>query len=69
MGLPFFNYLGLIVVGYGVVAFGVISLIAFLLMVGLSLPKLQLRRWKVTMNKNDIDWRLYINTLFWNLNF
>lgn len=69
MGLSFFNYLGLAVVGYGVVAIGVISLVPFLLMVGLSVPKLQLKRWKMTLNKNDIDWRLYINTLFWNLNF
>ncbi|KAJ0974210.1 hypothetical protein J5N97_016175 [Dioscorea zingiberensis] len=65
--LSFLNYTGLTIVGYTAVALGLVSLMPFLLMAGFAIPRLRPRRW-VKMGR-DIDWRLYFNTLFWNLNF
>lgn len=65
--LSFLNYTGLTIVGYTAVALGFISLTPFYLMAGFTIPKVRPHRW-LKMGK-DIDWRLYFNTLFWNLNF
>ncbi|KAL4305562.1 hypothetical protein AHAS_Ahas16G0090700 [Arachis hypogaea] len=34
----------------------------------LAIPDLKPSRWYAT-NVDDIDWNLYLNTLFWNLNY
>ncbi|PKU64841.1 probable polyamine transporter At3g13620 [Dendrobium catenatum] len=65
--LSFLNYTGLSVVGYTAMALCAASLFPFFVLAATALPKLRLRRWgKIA---KDRDWRLFFNTLFWNLNF
>lgn len=66
--LTFLNYRGLVIVGWAAVCIGVLSLLPFLVMGLISIPKLQPKRWLVGDVKN-VDWNLYLNTLFWNLNY
>ncbi|KAF7836979.1 putative polyamine transporter [Senna tora] len=65
--LSFLNYTGLTIVGYTAVALGLVSLMPFLLLSLFSIPKIDPSRWLSLGVKNN--WRLYFNTLFWNLNF
>lgn len=65
--LSFINYTGLSIVGYTAVALGLASLMPFVLMSAIALPKIRPRRWLGW--GRDRDWRLFFNTLFWNLNF
>ncbi|XP_068652777.1 probable polyamine transporter At3g13620 [Aristolochia californica] len=67
--LIFLNFTGLTVVGYTAVALGVLSLLPFVLMFFISIPKLDPGRWVDLRHKGAKDWKLYITTLFWNLNF
>jgi amino acid transporter len=66
--LSLVNYTGLSIVGWGAVALGFVSLAPFVLMTGLAVPKLQTRRWAAQVEGRK-DWRLFLNTLFWNLNY
>ncbi|KAK7360591.1 hypothetical protein VNO77_02598 [Canavalia gladiata] len=66
--LTYLNYRGLIIVGWVAVLLGVFSLLPFVVMGLLSIPDLKPSRWCVT-NLDDVDWNLYLNTLFWNLNY
>jgi amino acid transporter len=66
--LSLVNYTGLSIVGWGAVALGFVSLAPFVLMTGLAVPKLQTRRWTAQVEGRK-DWRLFLNTLFWNLNY
>jgi len=66
VALTLLNYTGLSVVGWTAVALGLAALSPFLLMVGAALPKVRPRRWGPTAG--DKDWKLLLNTLFWNLN-
>ncbi|KAK4789052.1 hypothetical protein SAY86_020371 [Trapa natans] len=68
--LSFLNYLGLTIVGYFAVALGIVSLMPFILMSAIAVPKVHPRRW-LSLGDKDVkkDWNLYFNTLFWNLNF
>lgn len=68
VALTYMNYRGLIVVGWLAVLLGVFSLLPFVVMGLISIPKLQPSRWLV-VNLHHIDWNLYLNTLFWNLNY
>ncbi|KAL6648073.1 hypothetical protein ACP70R_012297 [Stipagrostis hirtigluma subsp. patula] len=65
--LSFLNYTGLSVVGWTAVALGLASLSPFFVMFGAALPKIRPRRWAVTAGEKD--WKLFLNTLFWNLNY
>ncbi|XP_073100979.1 LOW QUALITY PROTEIN: probable polyamine transporter At3g13620 [Elaeis guineensis] len=65
--LSFVNYTGLTIVGYTAVALGIVSLMPFVLMSAIAVPRLHPRRW--LEGGKDRDWRLFFNTLFWNLNF
>ncbi|KAH9753651.1 putative polyamine transporter [Citrus sinensis] len=47
---------------------GIFSLLPFVVMGLVSLPKLEPSRWLV-VNLGEVDWNLYLNTLFWNLNY
>ena len=67
VALSFLNYTGLTVVGWTAVGLGVASLSPFLLMSGAALPKIRPRRWRGVAK--DKDWKLFFNTLFWNLNY
>ncbi|ESW28312.1 hypothetical protein PHAVU_003G276300 [Phaseolus vulgaris] len=62
------NYRGLTIVGTVAVFLGIFSLLPFVVMGFLSIPDLKPSRWCVA-NLDDVDWNLYLNTLFWNLNY
>ncbi|KAM3259107.1 hypothetical protein ACQJBY_050729 [Aegilops geniculata] len=66
--LSFVNYAGLSIVGWGAVALGIVSLAPFVLMTAMAVPKVRPRRWASQVNGRK-DWRLFFNTLFWNLNY
>ncbi|KAL2348806.1 hypothetical protein Fmac_002806 [Flemingia macrophylla] len=66
--LTYLNYRGMTIVGWVAVCLGVFSLVPFVVMGLLAIPDLKPSRWAVT-NLNDINWNLYLNTLFWNLNY
>ncbi|KAI8004296.1 putative polyamine transporter [Camellia lanceoleosa] len=68
--LSFLNYTGLTIVGYTAVCLGIVSLSPFLLLTLISIPKIDPSRW-ISLGQKGIqkDWRLFFNTLFWNLNF
>ncbi|THU64987.1 hypothetical protein C4D60_Mb01t32350 [Musa balbisiana] len=67
LALSFLNYTGLTIVGYTAVALGLASLAPFVLMMAMAVPRLRPARWLTRGRGND--WRLFFNTLFWNLNF
>lgn len=66
--LTLLNYRGITVVGWVAICIGVFSLMPFLVMGLISIPKLRPARWLV-VDLHDVDWNLYLNTLFWNLNY
>ncbi|GAV86326.1 AA_permease_2 domain-containing protein [Cephalotus follicularis] len=66
--LTFMSYRGLTIVGRVAVLLGVFSLLPFVVMGFVAIPKLKPSRWFV-VNLHDVDWNLYLNTLFWNLNY
>ena len=68
--LSFLNYSGLSIVGYTAVGLGVLALCPFIVMTVFAIPKIDPSRW-ISLGKSGVerDWTLYINTLFWNLNF
>ncbi|GLJ26660.1 hypothetical protein SUGI_0518590 [Cryptomeria japonica] len=66
--LTYVNYRGLTVVGWTAVALGVFTLLPFCVMGLISIPRLDPARW-VVVDMGNVDWNLYLNTLFWNLNY
>ncbi|XP_010538333.1 PREDICTED: probable polyamine transporter At1g31830 isoform X2 [Tarenaya hassleriana] len=66
--LTYMNYRGLTIVGWAAVLLGILSVFPFVVMGFISIPKLEPSRWLV-MDLNHVDWNLYLNTLFWNLNY
>ncbi|XP_057824550.1 probable polyamine transporter At3g13620 [Cryptomeria japonica] len=68
IALSYLNFTGLSIVGWTAVTLGLVSLAPFVLMFFFSIPKLKPSRWGV-LPQGDMDWSLYFNTLFWNLNF
>ncbi|CAN6289312.1 unnamed protein product [Urochloa humidicola] len=68
VALSLVNLTGLSVVGWGAVALGFVSLAPFVLMTAMSVPEVRPRRWAAPVRGRK-DWRLFLNTLFWNLNY
>ncbi|KAF6138725.1 hypothetical protein GIB67_040857 [Kingdonia uniflora] len=66
--LTYMNYRGLTIVGGVAVALGIFSILPFVIMGFISIPKLKPSRWLV-VKLHGVDWSLYLNTLFWNLNY
>lgn len=66
--LTFLNYRGLTIVGWVAVFLGVFSILPFIIMGLMAIPKLRPKRWLV-VDLHNIDWNLYLNILFWNLNY
>lgn len=66
--LTLLNYRGLTVVGWVAICLGVFSILPFFVMGLISLPRLRPGRWLV-VDLHNVDWNLYLNTLFWNLNY
>ncbi|CAH9136071.1 unnamed protein product [Cuscuta epithymum] len=68
--LSFLNYTGLTIVGWAAVVLGVVSLMPFILLSLIAIPKIHPHRWGSLGQKGvKKDWNLFFNTLFWNLNF
>lgn len=70
LALSFINYTGLTIVGYAAVILAVMSLLPFILMSLIAIPKIHPHRW-LSLGQKGVkkDWTLFFNTLFWNLNF
>lgn len=68
VALTYVNYRGLTIVGWVAVCLGVFSILPFLVMGFVAIPRLDPSRWLV-VDFNNVDWSLYLNTLFWNLNY
>uniref|UniRef100_A0A0E0CD72 Amino acid transporter transmembrane domain-containing protein n=1 Tax=Oryza meridionalis TaxID=40149 RepID=A0A0E0CD72_9ORYZ len=66
--LTLLNYRGLTVVRWVAICLGVFSLLPFFVMGLIALPKLRAARWLV-IDLHNVDCNLYLNTLFWNLNY
>nr|GMD94386.1 probable polyamine transporter At1g31830 isoform X1 [Ipomoea batatas] len=66
--LTYMNYRGLTIVGWVAVLLGIFSILPFVVMGFISIPKLKPERWLV-VDVHNIDWNLYLNTIFWNLNY
>ncbi|KAK3193269.1 hypothetical protein Dsin_024579 [Dipteronia sinensis] len=66
--LTYMNYRGLTIVGWVAILLGVFSLLPFVFMGLVAIPKIEPSRWFV-VDMSSIDWGLYLNTLFWNLNY
>ncbi|KFK40972.1 hypothetical protein AALP_AA2G068200 [Arabis alpina] len=68
--LTYVNYRGLSIVGLAAVLLGVFSILPVVVMSFMSIPKIKPMRWIVVSKKmKGVDWSLYLNTLFWNLNY
>ncbi|WOK99994.1 hypothetical protein Cni_G08706 [Canna indica] len=68
VALTYMNYRGLTIVGWMAVFLGVFSILPFILMGLVAIPKLEPSRWLV-VDLSNVNWNLYLNTLFWNLNY
>lgn len=66
--LTYLNYRGLTIVGWTAVFMGAFSMLPFVAMSLISIPQLEPSRWFV-MDLENVNWNLYLNTLFWNLNY
>ncbi|KAL3722742.1 hypothetical protein ACJRO7_035019 [Eucalyptus globulus] len=68
LALTYMNYRGLTIVGRVAILLGVISLLPFVVMGLVAIPDLKPSRW-LMVDLDNVDWGLYLNTLFWNLNY
>ncbi|OIV92592.1 hypothetical protein TanjilG_07583 [Lupinus angustifolius] len=68
VSLTYLNYRGLHIVGFSAVLLALFSLFPFLIMALLSIPHIKPTRWLV-LDFNNVDWRGFFNTMFWNLNY
>ncbi|XP_024371692.1 probable polyamine transporter At3g19553 isoform X1 [Physcomitrium patens] len=68
VGLTYLNYRGLTIVGITAVALAIFTLLPFFVFSLLAIPKIQMQRWFV-MDLRSMNWRVYLNILFWNLNY
>lgn len=66
--LTFLNYRGLHIVGFSAIALTVFSLSPFVVLSVLAVPKIRPVRW-LAGDVKGTDWRVYLNSLFWNLNY
>ncbi|EXC35155.1 Y+L amino acid transporter 2 [Morus notabilis] len=66
--LTYMSYRGLNVVGWLDVVLGDFSILPFVVMGLLGIPKVEPSRW-LEVDLHNVDWNLYLNTLFWNLNY
>ncbi|XP_010112986.2 probable polyamine transporter At1g31830 isoform X2 [Morus notabilis] len=68
MVLTYMNYRGLTIVGWVAVVLGIFSILPFVVMGLVAIPKVEPSRW-LEVDLHNVDWNLYLNTLFWNLNY
>ncbi|KAF9620820.1 hypothetical protein IFM89_014757 [Coptis chinensis] len=68
VSLTYLNYRGLNIVGFTAVSLAAFSLLPFLVMGLLSIPRIRPKKWLV-VDFSKVDWRGYFNSMFWNLNY
>ncbi|KAH6771852.1 Amino acid permease family protein [Perilla frutescens var. hirtella] len=68
IALTYLNYRGLHIVGFSAVLLACFSLLPFVVMGVLSIPRIRPGRWLV-VDYRKVEWRGYFNSLFWNLNY
>ncbi|KAH9607495.1 hypothetical protein KSS87_017427 [Heliosperma pusillum] len=68
VALTYMNYRGMTIVGWVAVLLGVVSILPFVVMGLLAIPRVEPSRWLV-VDLQNVKWGLYLNTLFWNLNY
>ncbi|KAK4437997.1 putative polyamine transporter [Sesamum alatum] len=68
LSLTFLNYRGLHIVGFSAILLACFSLLPFVVMAVISIPRIRPRRWLV-VDYGKVEWRGYFNSLFWNLNY
>lgn len=66
--LTYLNYRGLHIVGTSAILLAGFSLLPFVVMGMLSIPKIRPKRW-VSVDFKKVEWRGYFNSMFWNLNY
>jgi len=66
--LTFLNYLGLKVVGMTSIFLLFMCLAPFFVMAFIGIPKVNVSHWTVSKPLDEVDWGLFLNALFWNLN-
>lgn len=66
--LTYLNYRGLTIVGATAMFLTVFGLLPFVILAGLAIPKLKPSRWG-RIEWKTVNWRGYLNNLFWNLNY
>ncbi|KAK3006550.1 hypothetical protein RJ639_017705 [Escallonia herrerae] len=66
--LTYMNYRGLTIVGWVAILLGIFSILPFVVMGLVVIPRLEPSRWFVA-DLDNVNWGLYLNTLFWNLNY
>ncbi|TKY50727.1 polyamine transporter [Spatholobus suberectus] len=66
--LTYMNYRGLTIVGWAAILLGVFSLLPFLVMGIIAVPRIKPTRW-LMVDLKKVNWGLYLNTLFWNLKY
>ncbi|XP_009355626.2 probable polyamine transporter At1g31830 isoform X2 [Pyrus x bretschneideri] len=66
--LTYMNYRGMTIVGWAATLLGVFSLLPFIFMGFIAIPELNPSNWFV-VNLETVNWTMYLNTLFWNLNY
>lgn len=66
--LTYLNYRGLTIVGWVAILLGVFSLLPFIVMGLIAIPDIEPSRWLI-VDLGTVNWSLYLNTLFWNLNY
>ncbi|RYH27227.1 APC family permease [archaeon] len=71
VGLTYLNYRGLDIVGKVAIVICLVSLVPFVLFCVLGAAKVDPRRWLDAPKGGfwAVDWRLLLNTFFWNINF
>ncbi|PWA73921.1 polyamine transporter PUT1 [Artemisia annua] len=68
VALTYMNFRGTTIVGWVAVFLGLFSVLPFVIMGFVAVPKIEPSRWLV-MDLHVVNWNLYLNTLFWNLNY
>ncbi|CAJ1977642.1 unnamed protein product [Sphenostylis stenocarpa] len=68
LALTYMNYRVLTIVGWAAVLLGIFSLLPFMVMGIIAIPRIKPTRW-IMVDLNKVNWGLYLNTLFWNLNY
>ena len=68
LALTYMNYRGLTIVGWVAILLGIFSLLPFMVMGIIAIPRMKPTRW-LMVDLNKVNWGLYLNTLFWNLNY